>query len=167
MSSHLCTLCFYRLEKEEKLNFAFLTCMDGNSSLKSIDTSYQYGNPREDDRMLQSLRWLETEEVNMFQDEVANAAKAVRTQSRKNSFTNNSVQKQGDKNSEVAWLNVTELDQLQKCLDTCVDRWKSAAPEARKKMWDLFSVSGIYLCVCRHGHLIFICDMIRSGELWV
>jgi hypothetical protein len=83
MSSHLCAPCFYRLEKEEKLNFAFLACMDGNNSLKSIDTSYRYGNPREDDRMLQSLRWLETEEVNMFQDEVANAAKAVRTQSRK------------------------------------------------------------------------------------
>jgi hypothetical protein len=33
---------------------------------------------------------------------------------------------------KVAWLNVSEHDDLAKCLDTCVDRWKNAGPEARK-----------------------------------
>ncbi|KAF7326889.1 hypothetical protein MVEN_02582800 [Mycena venus] len=71
---------------------------------------------------------------------------------------------------DVAWLNVNELsgadsDELAKCLDTCVERWKAAGPEARKKMFALFAVSGIFLTVCRHGHVIVMCDMIRSGEL--
>src|SRR5437016_8666141 len=34
---------------------------------------------------------------------------------------------------DVAWLNVTELDDLAKCVNTCVERWKNAGPEARKK----------------------------------
>jgi hypothetical protein len=68
---------------------------------------------------------------------------------------------------ETAWLNVTEHDELARCLDTCVDRWCNAGPEARKKMFALFAVVGIFLAVCRHGHVLVICDMIRSGELYV
>jgi hypothetical protein len=60
-----------------------------------------------------------------------------------------------------------EHDDLAKCLDTCVDRWKNAGPEARKKMFALFAIAGIFLAVCRHGHVLVICDMIRSGELYV
>jgi hypothetical protein len=73
-----------------------------------------------------------------------------------------------DLNSEeIAWLNVMEHDDLAKCLNTCVDRWKNAGPEARKKMYALFAIAGIFLAVCRHGHVLVICDMIRSGELCV
>ena len=55
---------------------------------------------------------------------------------------------------ETAWLNVTEHDGLAKCLDTCIDRWRNAGPEARKKMFALFAVAGIFLSVCRHGHVL-------------
>jgi hypothetical protein len=34
-------------------------------------------------------------------------------------------------------------------------------------MFSLFAVAGIFLAVCRHGHVLVICDMIRSGELYV
>ncbi|KAF7330598.1 hypothetical protein MSAN_02460000 [Mycena sanguinolenta] len=75
-----------------------------------------------------------------------------------------------DDDGEIAWLNINELsapeaDELMKCVDTCVERWKAAGPEARKKMFSLFAVAGIFLTVCRHGHAIVMCDMIRSGEL--
>ena len=66
---------------------------------------------------------------------------------------------------DIAWLNVNEIDGLKECADPCVDRWKAAAPDSRKKMFEMFAIAGIFLCVCRHGHLLFICDMIRSGEL--
>jgi hypothetical protein len=66
---------------------------------------------------------------------------------------------------DIAWLNITENEELQKITDVCVERWRSAAPESRKKMFALFAVSGIFIAVCRHGHLLVICDMIRSGEL--
>ncbi|KAJ7901141.1 hypothetical protein B0H14DRAFT_2330824, partial [Mycena olivaceomarginata] len=34
-----------------------------------------------------------------------------------------------------------------------------------KKMFMLFAVSGIFLTVCRHGHVLLMCNMIRSREL--
>ena len=57
---------------------------------------------------------------------------------------------------ETAWLNVTEHDDLAKCLDTCMDRWQNAGLEARKKMFALFAIMGIFLTVCRHGHVLVI-----------
>ena len=66
---------------------------------------------------------------------------------------------------DIAWLNITENGELQNITDVCVERWRSASPESRKKMFALFAVSGIFIAVCRHGHLLVICDMIHSGEL--
>jgi len=44
--------------------------------------------------------------------------------------------------------------------------WHSAGPEARKKMFALFAIAGIFIVVfVHHGHLLVICDMIHSGEL--
>ncbi|KAJ7801652.1 hypothetical protein B0H14DRAFT_2386222, partial [Mycena olivaceomarginata] len=34
-----------------------------------------------------------------------------------------------------------------------------------RKCSPLFAVAGIFLSVCRHGHVLVMCDMIRSGEL--
>ena len=66
---------------------------------------------------------------------------------------------------DVAWLNLTETNELTQCVNTCVERWRNAGPEACKKMFALFAVAGIFLAVCRHGHVLVICDMIHSGEL--
>ncbi|TRM56402.1 hypothetical protein BD626DRAFT_551558 [Schizophyllum amplum] len=70
------------------------------------------------------------------------------------------------------WLEAESVDrfanetkEVNTCVNTCVERWKNLGPEARKKMLSLFSVSGVFLCVCRHGHVLVTCDMIRSGEL--
>ena len=68
---------------------------------------------------------------------------------------------------ETVWLNVMEHDDLTKCLDTCIDRWQNAGPEACKKMFALFTITGIFLAVCQHGHVLVICDMICSSELYV
>jgi hypothetical protein len=64
---------------------------------------------------------------------------------------------------EFAYSN--DAKDTSETLDDCVKRWRNAGPEARKKMFALFAVSGIFLVVCHHGHVLVICDMIRSGEL--
>jgi hypothetical protein len=71
---------------------------------------------------------------------------------------------------DIAWLNINELegeqaDTLTNNINTCVDRWRNAGPEAQKKMFALFAIAGIFLSVCRHGHVLVMCDMRRSGEL--
>lgn len=65
----------------------------------------------------------------------------------------------------IAWLNALENDELIKNLNVCVERWKSASPESRKKMFALFAIAGVFVAICRHGHVLLVCDMIRSGEL--
>jgi len=56
---------------------------------------------------------------------------------------------------------------LEEHLDECVKKWKAASPDAQKKMFDIFAVAGIFITVCRHGHVHGVCDMVRSGELCV
>jgi len=50
-------------------------------------------------------------------------------------------------------------------LFTCVNRWRNAGPETRKKMFSVFDESGIFIASCCHRFVILACDMIRSGEL--
>ncbi|KAJ7223775.1 hypothetical protein C8J57DRAFT_1253341 [Mycena rebaudengoi] len=76
----------------------------------------------------------------------------------------------GDMDGDIAWLDVNELEsmddtELAKCINTCVDRWWNAGLEQHKKMYALFTVAGIFLVVCHHGHVVVMCDMICSGEL--
>jgi len=47
---------------------------------------------------------------------------------------------------------------------TCVDRWRNAGPEQRKKMFALFDETGIFLACCHHRFALLICDMIKTGE---
>jgi hypothetical protein len=65
----LCAPCFNELENEPQLSPRFLATMDGNNSLKLVDSSYRFGTTRSDDRTLPSVRWLEPEVVDEFKDE--------------------------------------------------------------------------------------------------
>jgi hypothetical protein len=47
----------------------------------------------------------------------------------------------------------------------CTRNWKAAASEEKKRMWGAFEETGIFACACRHGLILWIIDMIRSGEL--
>ncbi|KAJ6472630.1 hypothetical protein C8R45DRAFT_835959, partial [Mycena sanguinolenta] len=151
-AKNLCAPCMYKTRNEPALRFSWLGSMDGNNSLKLVDSSFMAGQSRPDNRTSTSFRWLTAAQVDVFKNEVADSQKVKPFQ------------------NDVAWLNVNELsgveaEELTKCVDTCIERWKAAGPEARKKMFMLFAVAGIFLTVCRHGHVVVMCDMIRSGEL--
>jgi hypothetical protein len=47
----------------------------------------------------------------------------------------------------------------------CADRWKNMIEDVTSKMWGIFDETGIFLVLCRHGFVLVIVDMIRSGEL--
>ncbi|KIP01438.1 hypothetical protein PHLGIDRAFT_38684, partial [Phlebiopsis gigantea 11061_1 CR5-6] len=34
-----------------------------------------------------------------------------------------------------------------------------------KRMWAIFEEAGIFACACRHGLILWLVDMVRSGEL--
>ncbi|KAF8169212.1 hypothetical protein K438DRAFT_1983518 [Mycena galopus ATCC 62051] len=178
-SDNVCAPCLYRTDNEENLKYSFLACMDGNNSLKLVDSTFRAGTVRPDDRASMSFRWLSPVYVDAFKDEVMNSRKVSTNRPEPQTESVPSIPEvqpvsevpdsDTDGNNDVAWLNELELgadaEQLKATIDTCVERWKAAGPEGRKKMFTLFAISGIFVSVCRHGHVLVMCDMIRSGEL--
>ncbi|KAJ6476562.1 hypothetical protein DFH09DRAFT_1108859 [Mycena vulgaris] len=199
---NICPPCFYKIVGEPYLKYSALGAMDGNNSLKLVDATFQSGTPRTDNRTSTSFRWLTSQQVDRFKDEVENsklqkpkpapvpdtplesvpsastagptAIPASAAAPTDNSPESGPIPPPGledeYQDEDIAWLNVNELigtdvDDLAKCINTCVDRWRTAGPEARKKMFALFAIAGIFLSVCRHGHVLVMCDMIRGGEL--
>ena len=67
---NVCAPCLYKTEDELKLEFKFLSSMDGNNSLKLIDSTYRAGSVRTDSRKLESPCWINPEDVDLFKDEV-------------------------------------------------------------------------------------------------
>ncbi|KAL0571876.1 hypothetical protein V5O48_010096 [Marasmius crinis-equi] len=146
---NICPPCTYELKNEiSKLFPRILLSIDGGNSLKMVDSEHKRGEARIDTRNLSDPRWLEPEEVDIFKNEVQNAQRARRGQT-----------------TDIAYLNVNETEELKSCIDTCVERWKAAAPEGQKRMFSFFAITGIFIAVCRHGHLYVVCDMRKSGEL--
>lgn len=47
----------------------------------------------------------------------------------------------------------------------CANNWKAASGDEHKHMWELFDETGIFACACRHGFVLWLADMVRSGEL--
>lgn len=49
----------------------------------------------------------------------------------------------------------------------CAERWRNMRTELTAKMWGIFEETGLFLALCRHGFVLLLADMIRSGELYV
>ncbi|KAJ7853826.1 hypothetical protein B0H14DRAFT_3450014 [Mycena olivaceomarginata] len=47
----------------------------------------------------------------------------------------------------------------------CQERWKNMSEELTAKMWGIFDETGVFLALCRHGFVLLVADMVRSGEL--
>jgi hypothetical protein len=52
------------------MKFSMLVSMDGNNSLKLVDSTFKAGASRTDDRTIPSFRWISAEDVDIFKDEV-------------------------------------------------------------------------------------------------
>ncbi|KAJ7847108.1 hypothetical protein B0H14DRAFT_3867546 [Mycena olivaceomarginata] len=159
---NVCAPCFYTTIHKPPLKPKYLGAMDGNNSLKHVDAALLSGKPRTDHRTSTSPRWISPKEVDELKDEVANAqakrkkkkvpatAAPVPTPTDTPADPSAAADSDSDGDDDVAWLNVNELEatevaELEKCINACVERWRAAAPEARKKMFQLFAVAGIFL----------------------
>jgi hypothetical protein len=172
----------YELEDEKPLVHRLLAAMDGNNSLKSIDDSFRRGTRRIDTRTGRVDRWLSADYVNQFKDEVLSRGKRGGMGAPRDQHGGEGEEGDDDDDDDT-WLDVEEgnnedgrfkkapVDVDNPVPDVppnpCTDRWKNAGPDGQKKMFSMFLITGIFLCLCRHGMLLLLCDMIQSGELWV
>jgi hypothetical protein len=46
----------------------------------------------------------------------------------------------------------------------CANNWKAAQSDSKKRMWGVFAETGLFASACRHGLVLWIADMVRSGE---
>ena len=48
---------------------------------------------------------------------------------------------------------------------SCTQRWKASAAEHQKRALSVYDTTGIFTAACRHGFVLILCEMVRSGEL--
>lgn len=151
-----CPACTYKLEDETPLEFSMLMTIDGNNSAKRMERQRtekdENGNivntinvERANNYSIETDLYLTAEQVDVFKNEV---------QYRKEALAEPTTLDKG----------ATPVDGVEK-LTPCVDRWKNLAKEYQKKVLGPFHQTGIFTAACRHGVLLVMCDMIRSGEL--
>ncbi|RDX41997.1 hypothetical protein OH76DRAFT_1458975 [Lentinus brumalis] len=161
---HACTACNFKLEGEEDLGYDRICCMDGNNSLKRIAKigDREIADKRE---FTESDYYLLADYVDQFKDEV----KRTRNKDAAND------------DDDGAWTDVEDSDDegdahgnegdptdfagADDMLRQCTKNWKSAARDETKKMWGIFDETGIFAAACRHGFILWVMDMVKSGEL--
>ncbi|KAG1883668.1 hypothetical protein F4604DRAFT_1878921 [Suillus subluteus] len=150
-----CPACQYILEQELPLLYSVICACDGNNSAKHVDPAVRSGVECPDPHSGTSPIWLSESYVDQFADEVGNACQNSRTGA-------SSTQ---TRDPDDPWIEEPDSADSSEPASICVDQWRNAAPESRKKMFAIFKKSGIFITVCHHGFLVTICDMVWSGEL--
>jgi hypothetical protein len=129
--------------------------MDGNNSLKRIR---QVGSHAiADHRVFESDYFLSHEYVNKFADEVKRKAPAV--------------EDPDDSENVPETLSPHEVDptdgEQSSVTVACADNWKASQANELRRMWNIYEETGIFAAACRHGMILWLADMVRSGELSV
>ncbi|KAI0083236.1 hypothetical protein BDY19DRAFT_987949 [Irpex rosettiformis] len=168
--------CNSNLENEPPLRFGRLIAMDGNNSLKRMATAAH--RVAGDTRSLEdSDYFLSSDFVNRFANEVhgrATKGPAVKHKGQDSDEDSDEdldgPETEGDPTdglhpSNGAAAGNEAQDARRRRLALCVKNWKSAAKDEKKKMWAIFDESGVFAAACCHGFVLWIMDMVCSGEL--
>jgi hypothetical protein len=125
--------------------------MDGNNSLKRIR---QVGSHAiADHRVFESDYFLSHEYVNKFADEVKRKAPTEDPDDISETFQSD----EGDP-TDGAQRGVTV---------PCADNWKASQANELRRIWNIYEETGVFAAACRHGQILWLADMVRSGELSV
>ena len=149
---HVCPPCTYVLEDEEKLKFSMLYTIDGNDSLKRIERREAAPITIDDDAS--TLR----EPVLGDSSESKDAREAG-----KGVYLTNEQVNQWSK--EILAQLCPEYNEDETDDNPCAERWRNMRTELTAKMWGVFHETGLFLALCRHGFVLMLADMVRSGEL--
>ncbi|KAJ7747908.1 hypothetical protein DFH07DRAFT_869390 [Mycena maculata] len=144
-----CPACLYKLEGEPHLYIPFMYTMDGNNSLSRHeirekeqvheDGTTVPGASKElgDDRVVPGDYYLPREEVNKWA-------------------------KEGLEELMKGFVPGVENDNDQ---DGCAERWQNMKEDVTARAWGMYDETGIFPALCRHGFVLVVVDMVKSGEL--
>ncbi|KAF7373332.1 hypothetical protein MSAN_00542800 [Mycena sanguinolenta] len=145
-----CPACLYKLEGEPRLKLPFLCTMDGNNSLSRFEvreretyadgtTAPGFSRERFDDRVAAGDYYMSREEVDKW-------AKEGLEELMKN------FEGTGDAGDEEGGSG-------------CEERWQNMKDSVTTRAWGMYDETGIFPALCRHGFVLVVADMVKSGEL--
>ncbi|KAJ6564784.1 hypothetical protein B0H19DRAFT_1209940 [Mycena capillaripes] len=145
-----CPSCLYKLEGEPTLPLPLLFTMDGNNSLSRFEmcerekvledgtTAPGASKERPDDRAAPGDYYLSRAEVDRWS-------------------------KEGLEDLMKGFIpDAAEGDDEE---DGCTERWQNMKQEVTARAWGMYDETGIFPALCRHGFVLVVVDMVKSGEL--
>ena len=138
----------------------------GNNSLKRV---LPFGNRKAADVRVfeQSDYFLSRAFVDRFANEVKTSGPYRHRQVRSSGVDSGGDDSDSDGEERPANQGGDPTDGAGDPTNHCVTNWKAAADDEKKRTWAIYDETGIYASACRHGLILWICDMVRSGELYV
>lgn len=145
-----CPACTYKLKNEPKLEFSMLYTVDGNDSLKRIIRRDPVPPTVASDMGSTPVLGAcsESTDTRVAGQGIYLTNAFVDMWSKPNIIANNPT------------YNEDEDDG-----NPCAERWRNMKSVLTSKMWGVFEETGLFLALCRHGFVLMMVDMIRSGEL--
>lgn len=183
---NVCPPCTYKLVDEPDLPHDILLAIDGGSSLKRFANA----GTASDALKFTSDYFASREEVETFAKRESTLSKGKKgkgkgrkgkkgTEEDDQGEEEHAEDMQMELNADIAEdenagneefvvknLPIGEgADEDGHLLRSCTERWKANADDAQKKTFNCFEEAGIFACLCRHGHVLAVADMVSSGEL--
>lgn len=147
-----CIYIFSKLEGEPPLKFRRISTLDGNNSLSwSVIGDRVAGNKRVFE---ESDYFLSQAYVDGFANEVPARKSPETTGERANLPTRDDATGAG-----------VHIDGFENPNAPCADHWKALATKDMTQVWNAFKETGLFASACRHGFLLWLADMVQSGEL--
>lgn len=125
----------YELEGEPTLRYRLEIAMDGNDSQKRMKDKGTAGDVRE----YSSDYMIPMSEVDVWRTEPTEAQPDDEVLATEDSMEDDTVKE-------------------------CVKNWKAAQSDSRKKAAGIFDETGWFASACRHGLILWVTDMVQSGE---
>ncbi|KAH7870139.1 uncharacterized protein C8R40DRAFT_1163288 [Lentinula edodes] len=139
---HTCPCCQNELQEDDPLEIRMMVAMDGNDSLKRVE--------RCKDAADNSLA--EVADSGVAGDDYFLSRTSVDNWAEEN-WKN--VPPWVPQNSFQEWVWKTGM---------CEEKWHNASDKNTGKSWAKFDENGIFLLICRHGLVLSLADMVKSGE---
>ena len=149
---HNCPSCTHMLTDEPHLKFSMLYTVDGNDSLKRIIRRETVPGSVTSDGAFEPVIGAPSE----LSDTRIGGGDVYLTNEYVNKWSKESIET----------INGTYKDEDDDG-NPCAERWRNMKSTVTSKMWGIFNETGIFLSLCRHGFVLMIADMVRSGELYV
>ena len=136
-----------------------MLCFDGNNSLKRLASTEE---KREGDtREYESDYYLPRSEVDRYAHEVKG-----RQHLPKPDLIDPNGGEDDITDSGGAAHEGDPTDGAGESLIPCADHWRAAAADNNRKLsGGIFEETGWFVCACRHSLILWVVDMVRSGEL--